>query len=190
LYPYNQSLGIYRCPADQDLIAGQAQPRVRNYSMNGMMGDNLKTSTDVHGKPTSADYIKENTTFAQVHNPGPADASFFIDEQSSSSTLDTGTGFSPATSIDDGYFAVDSGGTAASGSGYSSGTWRNVVSSRHGNYGQMSFADGHAGRLKWVLGGTQKLQGRDAKSGIINNADKKQLWLTTYGSGTVSGVPW
>jgi prepilin-type N-terminal cleavage/methylation domain-containing protein/prepilin-type processing-associated H-X9-DG protein len=183
LYPYNKSVDIYRCPADKDLIPGASTPRVRDYSLNGMMGDNGGYGSDVHPG------TKERLTFSSVRAPGPSDASFFIDEQSSSSTAKTGTGTSAATSIDDGYFAVDDG-SASSRSGYSSGKWRNVVSSRHGDYGQMSFADGHAARLKWVVGNTHLLQGTDAQSGVPNNPDRRQLWLTTYASGSIPGVPW
>ncbi len=190
LYPYDNSVGIYQCPGDKDVIAGQTMQRVRNYSLNCMMGDNLGTVMDVHGTPGQAGYIQENIKFTSIRAPGPSDASFFIDEQSSSSTLQTGTGTSPATSIDDGYFAVDSGGTATSGSGYSSAVWRNTVSSRHGDFGQMSFADGHAGHMKWLVANTRLLQGINANSGVFNNPDRRQLWLSTYASGSVPGVPW
>jgi len=176
LYPYNQSVGIYRCPADQDIIPTATRPRVRNYSLNGMMGDNLGFTSNVHPG------IQENKKFSQVRAPGPSAASFFFDEQSSASSGTT------KTSIDDGYFAVDSG--AGSKTAFNSGVWRNVPSSRHGNYSQLSFADGHAGILKWRLPGTQYLQGLDADSGVSNNADKRQLWLTTYASGSVPGVSW
>ncbi len=177
LYPYNRSVGIYRCPADQDILPGTDRPRVRNYSLNGMMGDNLGFALDVHPG------IPENRKFSQVRAPGASEASFFVDEQSSASPSAT------KTSIDDGYFAVDSGGPG-SRSAYNSQLWRNVPSSRHGNYTQLSFADGHAAILKWRLPGTQYLQGLDANSGVINNTDKRQLWSTTYASGSVPGVPW
>ena len=177
LFPYNKSEAIYRDPGDRDLIPGQTAPRVRNYSLNGMMGDNLGTTSDVHPG------IPENRKLSSVQNPGPSKASFFIDEQSSA-----GTGLNQ-TSIDDGYFAVDSGGQG-SASGYSSSVWRNSPSSRHGNYGQMSFADGHADHMKWLDGSTKSLMGIQADSHVINNPDRKQVWLSTYASGSVPGVPW
>jgi prepilin-type N-terminal cleavage/methylation domain-containing protein/prepilin-type processing-associated H-X9-DG protein len=177
LFPYNKSEGIYRDPGDRDLIPGQPAPRVRNYSMNGMMGNNLGTTTDVHPG------IPENKKLAAVQNPGPSRASYFIDEQSSA-----GTGLNQ-TSIDDGYFAVDSGG-AGSASSYQSSVWRNSPSSRHGNYGQMSFADGHADHMKWLDGSTKSLMGIQADSHVINNPDKRQMWQSTYASGSVPGVPW
>ncbi len=176
LYPYNSSLGIYRCPGDVDIVQGSSQTRVRNYSMNGMMGNNEKTVSNVHPG------IQERLKFASVQNPGPSSASFLIEEQSGPGSADN------QTSIDDGYFAVDSGN--GSQTTYSDQIWRNVVSSRHGNYGQMSFADGHADKMKWVVGSTHTLKGINANSGVFNNPDRHQLWLSTYGSGSVPGVPW
>jgi prepilin-type N-terminal cleavage/methylation domain-containing protein/prepilin-type processing-associated H-X9-DG protein len=177
LYPYNKSTRIYRCPGDKDNVEGANQPRVRNYSLNGMMGFNQGYGGDVHPG------ISENLKFTSVHAPGPSDASFFVDEQSSSSSSST------LTSIDDGYFAVDAG-NSGSLTPYNSVLWRNVASSRHGNYAQISYADGHAGSLKWVVGTTQTLHGLNANSQVSNNADRRKLWLTTYASGSVPGVPW
>ena len=177
LWSYNKSLGIYQCPGDQDLVVGVSSPRVRNYSLNGMMGNNegLGQGTQVHKNEP------EHLTLASVLRPGPSDASFFFDEQSSTT---------PAiTSIDDGYFAVDDG-TSYSYFTYNSRQWRNVMSSRHGNCGQLSYADGHAGQMKWLEPDTQTLQGLNAQSAEFNNTDKHQLWSSTYASGSVAGVPW
>jgi prepilin-type N-terminal cleavage/methylation domain-containing protein len=177
LYPYNKSTGIYQCPGDRDLIAGAAAPRVRNYSLNGMMGDNGGFGPDTHPG------IQENLKFSLIRQPGPSDSSFFIDEQSSAGTA------ANQTSIDDGFFAVDSGGPG-SHTTYNSQIWRNVPSCRHGNFSQMSFADGRADKLKWTVGSTRTLMGQDANSGVFNNPDRRKLWSTTYASGSVTGVPW
>ena len=176
LWQYDSSLGIYQCPGDKDLIAGAGGPRVRDYSLNCMMGENEGFGADVHPG------ILENKILGGIIAPGPATASFFVDEQSSASTLST------QTSIDDGFFAVDSGN--GSMTPWNSQLWRNVPASRHGNYTQLSFADGHIDKLKWTLPDTQFLKGLNANSAEFNNADRRQLWLTTYASGSVAGVPW
>jgi hypothetical protein len=45
--------------------------------------------------------------------------------------------------------------------------------------------------MKWLEGNTHSLVGLNAPSGIFaNNLDKKQMWLTTYTSGSVAGIPW
>jgi len=177
LYPYNKSTGIYQCPGDQAILPGAGTPRVRTYSLNGMMGSNNGFGSDCHPG------TQENLKFSSVKNPGPADASFFLDEQCSAS---------PAlnqTSIDDGFFAVDSG-APGSHTTYNSQIWRNAPASRHGNFGQMSFADGHADKMRWVVGSTHTLMGLDANSGVFNNTDRRTLWLSTYASGSIPGVPW
>jgi|ERR1035437_3647843 prepilin-type N-terminal cleavage/methylation domain-containing protein/prepilin-type processing-associated H-X9-DG protein len=169
LYPYNSSVDIYRCPGDKDLVAGANVPRVRNYSLNGMMGDSGGTATDVHPG------IPSNLKFTSVRNPGPSTASFFVDEQSSSSALQS------QTSIDDGYYALNYGDTGQ--------VWRNVPASRHGNYGQFSFADGHANKMKWLEPRTRTLKGLDASSGAFKDRDLHQLWSSTYASGGYPGFP-
>jgi prepilin-type N-terminal cleavage/methylation domain-containing protein/prepilin-type processing-associated H-X9-DG protein len=176
LWQYNTSLGIYQCPGDKNIVAGASAPRVRSFSLNGMMGENEGFGADVHPG------IPEHKTFASVFAPGPSVASFFVDEQSSASTLST------QTSIDDGFFAVDSGNGSLTT--WNSQQWRNVPSSRHGNFTQLSFADGHVDKIKWLLPDTQFLRGLNANSAEFNNVDKKQLWLTTYASGSIAGVPW
>jgi prepilin-type N-terminal cleavage/methylation domain-containing protein/prepilin-type processing-associated H-X9-DG protein len=174
LYPYNRSTAIYQCPGDHDVDATQhqTQPRVRNYSMNGMMGDNLGGSYSHPGIP-------EHKKLTTVMAPGPSDASLFVDEQSSATPTAT------ATSIDDGYFAIEFNQTGP--------VWQNTPSSRHGNHGQFSFADGHAGIIKWLEPTTQHLQGNGNGSPVPRSVafdrDLHQLWSTTYPNGA-AGSPW
>jgi len=176
LFPYNKSVGIYRCPGDQD-VTDVGAPRVRDFSLNGMMGDNQ----GVMGVHPS---VKEHLKLTSVMAPGPSDASFFFDEQANP--------IAAQSSIDDGYFAVDDG-TAGSEYKYNQKTWRNLMSSRHGNFGQLSYADGHVGKMKWLEPDTQNLRVLNwtcATSAELNNRDKQQLWLSTYASGSIPLVTW
>jgi prepilin-type processing-associated H-X9-DG protein len=82
LYPYNQSPGIYRCPADRSLTKGV--PRVRSCSINGWVG----------GRPLAGEeeyrlFLTENDFIS----PGPSQTFVFIDEDEKS--------------INDGWFAID-----------------------------------------------------------------------------------
>jgi prepilin-type N-terminal cleavage/methylation domain-containing protein/prepilin-type processing-associated H-X9-DG protein len=170
LYQYDKSVANYSCPADKVNILGMSgASRVRSYSLNCMMGFN----NDPGGNGNQVHVgIPENTKFTSIQLPGPSSASFFVDEQGSSTPL--------TTSIDDGYYAVDYTGIGPK--------WRNVPASRHGNHGQFSFADGHAGGMKWIEPGTQSLQGWNgsATSGLYPDLDLQQIWLSTY---SVKGYP-
>ncbi len=169
LFPFNTSLAIYRCPADKIEISGTSKPRVRSYSLNGMMGNNGGTAGDVHPG------IKENLRLSSVSDPNPSAASFFIDEQSNPNPT-------PANnSIDDGYYAVQYDQTGQ--------TWRNVPASRHGNNGQFSFADGHVEKMKWVEPKTRRLQGRNASSGVFKDRDLHKIWSSTFAEGGYPGHP-
>jgi prepilin-type N-terminal cleavage/methylation domain-containing protein len=151
LFPYDQSLGIYHCPSDIVPVMNSTVTRVRSYSLNGMMGNNGGSAGNVHpGWP-------ENTRFANIKNPGPSDAMFFVDEQDDPNPT--------LSSIDDGYFAVN-----LTPSGKLNGNWRNIPASRHGNIGEWSFADGHAASNRWLAGTTQSLKRNPASYGGSNPA--------------------
>jgi prepilin-type N-terminal cleavage/methylation domain-containing protein/prepilin-type processing-associated H-X9-DG protein len=166
LFPYNQSVGIYRCPGDKIPLKIVNVPRVRSYSLSGMMGIN----TD--GVPQSVHpNTPENRKFTSVQDPNASQAMFFVDEQSDPSN--TGDTF---TSIDDGYFAIDQVGGSAK--------WRNTVSSRHGNGGQFSFADGHSERWRWLESQTKTLKGIYATGAGSNDRDLKRVREATYAPGT------
>jgi prepilin-type N-terminal cleavage/methylation domain-containing protein/prepilin-type processing-associated H-X9-DG protein len=161
LFPYNTSEAIYRCPGDKITVNNSSALRVRSYSMNGMMGDNRGTGADVHPG------IPENRRFSDVRRPGPSVASLFIDEQSNP--------VQAKSSIDDGYYAVESG---VKGQGP---YWRNIPASRHGNGGLLSFADGHAGRFKWRESTTRNLKrGSPDDFTKFKDRDLEQLWKSTY----------
>jgi len=168
LYPYAGSAKIYQCPGDTSAAAGSSVPRIRSYSLSCMMGNHQGTAGDVHPG------LDENRKFTQIENPGPSDALFFVDEQ---------TAASPGkTSLDDCYFAINyaHGNPAYGGSGGNKNAWRNIPSSRHGNFGQISFADGHMAKLNWREPKTQTLQGTDAVGTSPVDLDLQQIWQSIY----------
>lgn len=82
LYAYNQSPGIYRCPADRS--STRSVMRVRSYSINGWMG----------GRPLPGqDQFRVFQKESDIVDPSPANAMVFIDEHENS--------------INDGWFAMD-----------------------------------------------------------------------------------
>ena len=175
LYPFIKSDAVYRCPADNGITAYNGISlglRVRDYTQSGMMGDNVAARGDHPG-------IKENLKFTSIRDPSPADAWLYVDEQADPTAITTTKG-----SIDDGYYWVTFSDT--------SGHWKNVPASRHGNYGQFSYADGHSAKMKWIRKQTQYLYGIDApQTGFPTpgDADLHQVWNATYAQGGYPGYP-
>jgi len=161
LFAQTKSLAIYRCPGNTAGVLGSSEPRARDYSLNGMMGENSAGAMYVHPD------IPPNRRFAQIYAPGPANANLFVDEQS---TRDPAS-----TSIDDGYFAVN----------LTDIRWQNVPASRHGDGGVLSFADGHVEYWKWREGTTRKLQGNFV-AGATADRDLRRLKEATYAADVLS----
>lgn len=82
LFPYNQSLPLYRCPGDRSKTLGV--PRTRSYSINYFMNGVV-----LIGQEPFRVFTKQS----EIVSPGPAGAFVFIDEHEKS--------------INDGMFAVD-----------------------------------------------------------------------------------
>ena len=167
LFPYNTSLKIYQCPSDQFVLKSGSKSlsagRVRSYSLSGMMGINSDFAvTSVHNT------IPENKRFSDVITPGPSQALFFVDEQSYPDLSKT-----DLNSIDDGYFAVDSGQSAQ---------WRNPPASRHGNGGVVSFSDGHSELWRWVEANTKNLKGPYPKA-TKGDRDLLRFLRASYAEG-------
>jgi prepilin-type N-terminal cleavage/methylation domain-containing protein/prepilin-type processing-associated H-X9-DG protein len=126
LWDYNQSLGIYKCPADKSTvkIGNVTHPRVRSMSMNGNMnGDSWYTRE-----------ISNWWTFkklSDINAMSVSDAFVFIDEREEA--------------IDDGYFLVFLNRRAQ---------WGNLPAIYHNGAGGLSFADGHAEVHRWLDPGT------------------------------------
>lgn len=120
LYPSVGNTKVYKCPADQKLVANM--PVVRSMSMSCWMGpvidwNSIKNYT---GTQTLRVFRKQ----AQINSP--ANTWVFIDEN-------------PST-INEGSFACDPN---------DSSKWPDAPATYHNNAGGLSFADGHAEIKKW-----------------------------------------
>jgi prepilin-type N-terminal cleavage/methylation domain-containing protein/prepilin-type processing-associated H-X9-DG protein len=165
LWPYNQSLAIYRCPTDKYTVTGTTEVRVRCYSLSCMMGWNGTGNARNSVHPD----FQENTKFSHIKRPGPAEAMFFVDEQSSSVNPTQSN-----CSIDDGYFALEQRINTR---------WRNVPASRHGNQGLFSYADGHAAYIRWLEPDTHKLQGDQTARAVAGDRDLRRVREMIYPRG-------
>jgi prepilin-type N-terminal cleavage/methylation domain-containing protein/prepilin-type processing-associated H-X9-DG protein len=163
LFPYNSSIGIYRCPADNTFPAGFSGERVRDFSLNGMMGSNAEPGGFNAGNIVHPG-IPEHLKLTEVVNPGPSQASFFFDEQADPKAVNC--------SVNDGYLGIDSGKKGP--------VWPDMVGSRHGNFGQLSYADGHAQKMNWLEPTTQFLKAGATAVTKFKDRDIEQIWKTTY----------
>ena len=124
LYRYNTSSAIYQCPASAGTVLGHKDIRLtRNYSMTtGICWQDDSTKPLVCPKTTD------------VVDPGPSQASVFMDEADNS--------------VDNNVIGIYPGTTADHAGGGTQGYW-NLPASRHNNGCVLSFADGHAELWRW-----------------------------------------
>lgn len=152
LYPYNSALQIYRCPSDVAFRAGsRTVTRVRSFSMSGRLNGSQGAQ---FVNPT----LKFWTTEDSINSPGPSQAFVFVDEDKDS--------------IDDGFFAV----RADIPNG---GFWQNAPASRHGNGGNVSFADGHAESWRWVEATATEVKGLNTTT-RAGDRDLEKFRLATH----------
>jgi prepilin-type processing-associated H-X9-DG protein len=111
-------VAIFKCPADT--VPGRLGPRVRSYSMNGFVGDDLNISAK--NSPGWRRFLKTSDCL----RPGPSMTFVLLDEC--------------PDSMNDSFFSVPMSGT----------TWTDVPASTHNGAGGFSFADGHAEIKRWL----------------------------------------
>ncbi|HVY71986.1 MAG TPA: type II secretion system protein [Verrucomicrobiae bacterium] len=128
LWPYHQSLGVWRCPADQSVSThgGKKLPRVRSMSMNNWLAP---VGTAWNGR-TDFKLLKR---MSDMTEPGPSSTWVLIDEREES--------------INDGFFVVDmTGYPDKPGSIF----LVDFPASYHNGAGGLNFADGHSEIHKWI----------------------------------------
>ena len=139
LYHYNQSLGIYHCPADRSTVLDQGiVPRNRSVSMSMYM--NFRTERDNPG------YELCWHRLGQIQRPGPSQAAVFIEEHEKS--------------IQQSAFGINAPNSLTLFNS-SLWTWISFPATRHNNAGTLSFADGHVATWRWREGNTAQIAQRN-----------------------------
>jgi len=139
LAPYGAAPGIWRCPSDKSTrtIGGRGHPRIRTFSMNGMVGTARCPFLPPAFEPWR-NRILERTS--DLRNPGPARRFVFLDEREDS--------------IYDSKFAVSPSGLPPPGNpGPASPSEYRLVhypGSYHNAAGNLSYADGHVEAHRWL----------------------------------------
>ena len=122
LFQYVNSLGVYKCPADQKTMGGVRT--ARSMSMNCWMNP-IRDWNSIKGySGANAQRVFRKQT--DINVPSPANCWVLIDEN-------------PA-SINDGWFVCDPN---------MKDSWPDVPASYHNGAGGLSFADGHCEIKKW-----------------------------------------
>jgi prepilin-type N-terminal cleavage/methylation domain-containing protein/prepilin-type processing-associated H-X9-DG protein len=150
LWPYDNALGAYLCPADASTakIRGRSYPRVRSLSMNGWMHVEPQNNWP-NGGNTSYRIFKKSFDI-----PAPDGTWVFLDEREDS--------------IDDSYFGVD----------MLADRFANVPASYHNGACGFSFADGHAEIHKWIDPRTKPPIRRPMTVGLIEAPGSRDIrWL-------------
>jgi prepilin-type N-terminal cleavage/methylation domain-containing protein/prepilin-type processing-associated H-X9-DG protein len=124
LFPFNQSLNIYTCPASRAWIPGFGGTQInhsRSYSISVQINNNNAAKND------NWTYVCKKVTDVRR----PTDVIVFAEENE--------------VSIDNGAFGITSADSASA----SPGIW-NCPSARHNQSGTISFVDGHVELWKWM----------------------------------------
>lgn len=138
LFAYNSSLGIYHCPADRSKLVYTNGAYNSEGGADGTRPGPLRTrsytmSQSVNGYPDYSPWVLENIPMfkkaSDIRDPNPADCLVFIDEH-------------PAT-LTDSLFGMPTDHYDGERN------WWSQPSDRHGQGGNLSFADGHVSHWKW-----------------------------------------
>ncbi|MBI2927551.1 MAG: prepilin-type N-terminal cleavage/methylation domain-containing protein [Verrucomicrobia bacterium] len=153
LWPYNQALGIYKCPADRSVgVFGRNRyPRTRSISMNGNVNGSVNWSFD-------KDFFYYRK-MSDIVRPSPSKTWVFLDEREQS--------------IDDGYFLV----FLSEKFGNRREQWGNLPATYHNAAGGFSFADGHAEIRRWVDTDTIKAIPKNRRPAGTFLAPRDVAWI-------------
>jgi prepilin-type N-terminal cleavage/methylation domain-containing protein/prepilin-type processing-associated H-X9-DG protein len=169
LYPYINSLAVWRCPTDKStsLFGGVSFPRVRTVSMNNWL--NYGTSQADAWNGQSNFRIVRRTT--EMTDPSPTATWVLMDEREDS--------------INDGMLVVDMAGFGGQAGALTLYNW---PGSYHNGAASLVFGDGHAEIKKWNDGRTmppvRKGQNLPLKNAMPGNKDL--VWLQERTTGKIN----
>jgi prepilin-type N-terminal cleavage/methylation domain-containing protein/prepilin-type processing-associated H-X9-DG protein len=150
LFPYLQTVQVYRCPADQSRVDNQPQlPRTRSCTLSGALN-----SHDPASHPAVEAIIR--TTYSRLDRPSPAQVWAFLDG-SEGTILGGPFGIWPIAQTDQ------------------NRNWMFQPSDRHNRGANLSFADGHVAFKQWRW---PKRLGPEQNTPAANALDLEDLrWL-------------
>jgi prepilin-type N-terminal cleavage/methylation domain-containing protein/prepilin-type processing-associated H-X9-DG protein len=175
---YQQSIDVWRCPADKAMstIHGKRYPHVRTMSMNNWIGSyDIQTGKIIDPgfwALPGAHQAKGFTTvlkLSDMTDPSPSETYLLLDER--------------ADSINDGYFGVTMDGSTDP----ALLTLLDYPSSYHNGAGGFSFADGHSEIHRWIDARTKPAYKPDfhlpLSPGLASPNNRDVLWLEKHATG-------
>jgi type II secretory pathway pseudopilin PulG len=163
LWPYHQSLGVWKCPADKSTSkhGGKVYPRVRSVSMNNWLNADAPWDNE--------NQFKVIRRVNDMTDPGPDHTFVILDEREDR--------------INNGFFVVDMKGFSPRQPAALSMV--DFPASYHVGAGGLTFADGHAEIKRWLDPRTkppiQKSTDLELIAPSANNVDV--LWLQERATG-------
>jgi prepilin-type N-terminal cleavage/methylation domain-containing protein/prepilin-type processing-associated H-X9-DG protein len=142
IFPYVNDTKVYHCPSDLSVVVDAATLRSRSYAMDFYLNGAILHETDF--APDAFPGLV--TRYGAIASP--TKVFVFVDQS--------------AASINDGEFIIQ----RAPGQ-----TWIDVPSDRHGQGGNLSFADGHCEHWKWCAPKQMQVQGY----AVMNPEDAQDL---------------
>jgi prepilin-type N-terminal cleavage/methylation domain-containing protein/prepilin-type processing-associated H-X9-DG protein len=161
LFKYNTSTAIYHCPADKSTVVtagGQPTSQLRNRSYN--MSQSVNGANDQLAIPWMPSGLPAWTKFSTIRVPVPSKLFVFIDEN--------------ADTLLDAQF-----GNPAGMPGFPD-MWWDEPSDRHNIGGNLSFADGHAERWRWVVPKSPAAAGDQIRPGELPDYKRIQSAMKNY----------
>lgn len=165
LWPYHQTLGVWRCPADRSTSkhGGKIYPRVRSVSMNNWLNSETAWADQRQYK-----VIRKSS---DMIDPPPARTFVILDEREDR--------------LNNGFFVVDMTGFNPSIPGRLNLV--DVPASYHNGAGGITFADGHAEIKKWLDPRTKPpiQRGRNLQLIVASPNNRDIFWLQERSTGLV-----
>jgi prepilin-type N-terminal cleavage/methylation domain-containing protein/prepilin-type processing-associated H-X9-DG protein len=164
LFTYNTSVAIYHCPADRSTVVdakGQRTSQLRNRSYNMSQSVNGYNSFLVLPFPPPADHLPAWEKFTEILRPNPCQLFVFIDED-------------PDTLLDAQF------GNPVQMPNYYPQMWWDKPADRHNIGGNLSFADGHAERWRWVVPKSPSYAGQQIGPGEQPDVDRIQSAMKKF----------
>jgi prepilin-type processing-associated H-X9-DG protein len=126
LFPYNRSVGIYRCPADKTIVDGHSSLlRTRTYQLDAFLN-----SWYMGGIPSWYPDPWERRKFSELVKPSPTEVMTFIDSHpTTGDEADFAQVFKEAARLDD--------------------AWGCLPGEQHNRGANLAFADGHIEHWRW-----------------------------------------